>query len=492
MFTSSSVRPAPLAIACFGLWALCHVVLNAGLYVPLPTTWSFDGARLIECVLVLGLAVCAPFLLGAPSRPWRVTLAMPAMVLAIIAVTSEHPGIAALWLGFYSTWILAILVLGRLLQSNPHEFTRYFAWVATAAVALFGARFLMDFAIALYTGRWHSWELWWVQYENIRTFSQLLVWTLLLAPAVLWSLRDVPRRWRVLITAAWIVWGSLFYWSGSRSVLVGLLAASLAGLLLAGPHARRYLRQFSGFMLLSFLLFGSMKLLSLDSIPPQESSYSFARTTSPGRMMLWQDALAMVQAHPILGVGPYHFSWHSRREAAGPHSWLLESLAEYGIPLTLFFIALLLRAFWRMRQQVVLRGPEADPWPCALLLTLAAVVVDGLFEGVQIPPYSRVVGLMVVALAVAWFCRPLDAQAHQAAPVARHTWRGALALVVAGTLSLYALEFYHRWPCLTESMDESLKRPEEIQQRRPRFWMAGRSLFIPSCRAAPDAIAEQP
>lgn len=284
------------------------------------------------------------------------------------------------------------------------------------------------------------------------------------------------------------MWGSMFYWSGSRSVLVGLVSAILAGLLFAGPHVRPYLRQFIVYMLFAFALFGGMKLISLRSMPPQESSYDFTRTSSPGRLMLWEDALHVAADHPWLGVGPYHFSWHSRREAAGPHSWLFESLAEYGIPLTLLFIALLLRAFWRMRQQVVLRAPEANPWPCALSLTLAAVVGDGLFEGVQIPPYSRVLGLMVLALAVAWFCGPLDAGAQTASPTARRAWRGLLALVVGSTLCLYTLEVYHRWPCLTESMDEALKRPAEIQQRRPRFWMAGRSLFIPSCHPAPVEV----
>jgi putative inorganic carbon (hco3(-)) transporter len=488
MSPSSSSKLTTLAFAYFGLWALCHMLLNAGLYLPLPTTWAFDGSRLIESLLVLSLAICAPAMLGAPHRRWLIALALLGAMVTTSALMSEMPQVAILWLGFYLTWILAILVLAQLLQPNLHEFTKYFALVSTAAVAIFGVRFLADFVIALYTGHWHSWELWWVRYENIRTFSQLLVWTLPLVPAVLWSLRNAPQRWRIAAVAAWVMWGSMFYWSGSRSVLVGLVSAILAGLLFAGPHVRPYLRQLVVYMLLAFALFGGMKLISLRSMPPQESSYDFTRTSSPGRLMLWEDALHVAADHPWLGVGPYHFSWHSRREAAGPHSWLFESLAEYGIPLTLLFIALLLRAFWRMRQQVVLRAPETDPWPCALLLTLAAVVMDGLFEGVQIPPYSRVLGLMVLALAVAWFCGPLDAGAQTASPTARRAWRGLLGLVVGGTLCLYALEVYHRWPCLTESMDEALKRPAEIQQRRPRFWMAGRSPFIPSCHPAPVEV----
>jgi O-antigen ligase len=477
-------RSASLAPVFLGFWALCHLALNAGLYIPFPSFWQFNNARLAESLLVFSLAALAVGRIAAPQRRTAYLLLTLSAVLGASTALSLLPGVAALWLGFYAIWVLAILALAHSLQPDLERQTRQVAWVLTAAAGLFGLRFVADYGIALSTGQWHSWELWWARYENIRTFSQLLVWTLPLAPAVLWSLRTLPRRGWLLAGLLWVLWGSLLFWSGTRAIVVAFAAAAVTGWVLGGPALRAYLRRFAVYLLLCLSLFGVMKGLSLHSLGPVQATFDLTRgVSSPGRMMLWEDALNMVQAHPLLGVGPYHFAWHSRREGAGPHSWLFESLAEYGIPLTLLFIALLLRAFWRMRQQVLLRPAQANPWPAALLLTLAAVGVDGLFEGVQIPPYSRVVGLMVLALAVAWFCGPLDARAQPTSTAARRAWRGLLALTVAGILSLYAHEFYQRWPCLTESMDETLKRPEEIQQRQPRFWIAGRSLFIPSCRA---------
>jgi O-antigen ligase len=478
-------------ICILGLWALSHLALNAGLWPPLPLSWDYDNARLLESLLVFSLAAWAVWRLTIPERRTAYLLLTLGAGLGSGTALSLLPHIAALWLGFYVIWVLAILALAQLLQPDLERQTRRVAWVLTAAAGLFGLRFVADYGIALYTGQWHSWELWWARYENIRIFSQLLVWTLPLAPAVLWSLRKLPRRGWLLVGGVWVLWGSLLFWSGTRAIVVAFAAAAVTGWVLGGPALRAYLRRFAVYLLLCLSLFGLMKGLSLHSLGPVQATFDLTRgVSSPGRMMLWEDALNIVQAHPLLGVGPYHFAWHSRREGAGPHSWLFESLAEYGIPLTLLFIALLLRAFWRMRQQVLLRPAQAGPWPAALLLTLAAVVVDGLFEGVQIPPYSRVVGLMVLALAVAWFCGPLDARAQLTSTAARRAWRGLLMLGVAGILSLYAHEFYQRWPCLTESMDEALKRPEEIQQRQPRFWIAGRSLFIPSCRVAPGDAAQ--
>jgi O-antigen ligase len=459
------------------------MALNSGLRPPLHMNWEFDKARLIESLLMGVLALYAILHLPVPTRRVALVLALLGVGLAASTLLSLLPGVATLWVSFYLIWVLAIMGLAPALQPSLAHHTRWVAWALTAAAGVFSLRFLADYGIALSTGQWHSWEMWWMRYENIRTFSQLLVWTLPLAPAVLWSLRTLPRRGWLLAGLLWVLWGSLLFWSGTRAIVVAFAAAAVTGWVLGGPALRAYLRRFAVYLLLCLSLFGVMKGLSLHSLGPVQATFDLTRgVSSPGRMMLWEDALNMVQARPLLGVGPYHFAWHSRREGAGPHSWLFESLSEYGIPLTLLFIALLLRAFWRMRQEVLLRPAQADPWPAALLLTLAAVVVDGLFEGVQIPPYSRVVGLMVLALAVAWFCRPLDARAQTASANARRAWRGLLVLMVAGVLSLYAHEFYQRWPCLTESMDEALKRPEEIQQRQPRFWIAGRSLFIPSCR----------
>ncbi len=111
------------------------------------------------------------------------------------------------------------------------------------------------------------------------------------------------------------------------------------------------------------------------------------------RVVTFRTGLRMIQAHPLLGLGPEHVGMHFKEYVPEdvprplPEGWYghlhniyLHYAAERGIPAMLFLVWFLvrgLRDFWRARR----RAPETERWylhgACAGVI---AIMTSGMFE----------------------------------------------------------------------------------------------------------------
>jgi O-antigen ligase len=91
------------------------------------------------------------------------------------------------------------------------------------------------------------------------------------------------------------------------------------------------------------------------------------------RLLLWQRALEIFAAHPLLGVGPDGFAWRHYQGAQGPilytihaHNLVLQSLACFGIGGTALLAALLTAWGWQYRN----RAFSLEWWPVTAMLAV--------------------------------------------------------------------------------------------------------------------------
>ena len=288
-------------------------------------------------------------------------------------------GLAVVWITFKGLWHARWLVMAWCgIGTLSACLGLYQFWAKWAHAHAAGTDFYQAYVADRITGFMSHWM----------TFSgQMMIAFLLGAALLIWG--GLPRRWRItlacalaLIAAALLlamtrgIWiatfaGSLYIaWSWKRW-LVALLPVIAAIAFVAGPDSLR------------------ARLTSL--LRPRGEMDS-----NMHRIVTWRTGLAMIQAHPLLGVGPEmvrrDFDHYVPPDIPRPlpegfyghlHNIYLQYAAERGIPTMFAMIALfvMLLHSWL----AALRGAGGDPGDARWLLHagvafVIGVLVTGLFE----------------------------------------------------------------------------------------------------------------
>jgi O-antigen ligase len=441
-----------------------------------------DLQRLWQIPVLLVAATCL-FLMAPRSFAWTAPgkcVGALVGVLALLAVlASARPAVALrellLMAGLYCVLLWVAWEAARKLAVRN-------LMLAAAAVAwgLYGLFFMVRWAAALQAGATQSVPVRWLLegFDNQRflNHSQTVGIPLLIAWLSLPHMRRWQRclGWFALLTSFMLLLATM-----GRSTLLALgFSASCALLLLGQPsysYARRLLLAALGGAILYGLFFLLLPTLLAESGWSQERSIS--NTDSMGaRQILWQLALQDFLSSPWLGIGPMHYSQHVLGDAAHPHNQLLLLVAEYGFPLTLLVLfatwRLLFAATWRLRLGGAHDGADLAIW-CAVI----AALVDSMFSGNFVMPFSQLWIAVVCGLLYAQVLRP--SLHHQAGPVpegcAQALARTSAALLLIGQLVLCAVVFWDACsdapPCLAAADRVGLCH-EQIWH--PRFWAHGR------------------
>jgi O-antigen ligase len=232
--------------------------------------------------------------------------------------------------------------------------------------------------------------------------------------------------------------------SASRGALAGGLAAAvLLGLLMPRPRLRLALAAAVVVVVAAvFLVPGTRSRVSGTS--------PYAAHTANGRVLLWEETLRLLGAHPALGVGPSGYvdaipAYHDRRYEVqvgpatppdSPHDWILQAGAAGGLPLILLalaLVALTVRRGWESVGRQPTGGEAA-----AVAGMLAGLVGYGVallffFTSPGTAPLAAILGGVLLGA-------PVDGPARALA-VTRSRWGArivagsvfaALAMVLAG------------------------------------------------------------
>jgi len=386
-------------------------------------------------------------------------------LVAAVLLLAPISAVALLELGYF----ILLIVTGSLLAVTINHLPRI-GWAAQGGLLTL---FILLYAVFAADHLHLVWDFanrhdFGPGFANVRFFADVAVGVMPLA-----LLYAVSRR-RPSAVAAFLCMLPLAFWwwllwvSESRAALLGLFAGGAVALFLFGRAAR--------WPLAMLAISGALGLVGwwfLNPIGGGGAEQAFVRdiTSSSGRLALWRDALSYSLAHFPLGIGPMGFAGDGNLRSAHAHNFFLNTAAEWGLPLALLLLALLLYGCWVIVRRA--RGmPEGDkPIYACLVIAFVGVVVNAQFAGSHIIPLSSLV--LVLAIGLVFGYRPSNETAPPI-PVGPVPLRATLiwaALMLLYAYLLYAgLELY--W--LAEDSTATCFQEQGRAYYYPRFWAQGR------------------
>ena len=466
-------------------WAVTLLCLGIALGVLLP--WQFGGVSLYTAQRLAQLMMLALMLgvVGWPLRdrlydtvssvagPWRM-LALGGAGLAVAAVVlSPLPGIALLELSY-----LLVLGMTAVLVTLSARLLSRGGWLMIGVLlALF---MLVYTALAI-----DSISLVWTfanlhdlgpGFANVRFFADVAVGVMPLA-----VLYGVARVRPSLVAAVLLVpvlasWWWLLWVSESRAALLGLFSGGAVALWLLGRAARWPV----GIHALS----GTLGLLGwwfLNPIGGGAAEEAFVRdiASSSGRMALWADALRYSLENASLGIGPMMFAGDSQLRSAHAHHFFFNTAAEWGLPLALLLLALLLYGCRVIIRRARTMPLEDKPIYACLVIAFVGGMVNAQFAGSHINPLGALVLVLAIGLVFGHRSGDESPSSEPTGPVPPGTSRPiplratllwvALMLIFAyllfAGLALYWLSADSASTCFQE---------QGRAYYYPRFWVQGR------------------
>jgi hypothetical protein len=311
-------------------------------------------------------------------------------------------------------------------------------------------------------------------FSNVRAYGQFLIWTMPFLIGFLAVSRKLSCRY--LITGLLMVdWGFELI-ALNRTFLVAMLATLPAVWWMAKDYSKKYLAWFmltalGGLATYLLMLHVLPYLLKVDISHAVKFSIGRDMLDSSGRLKLWIDAFHLMSSHPWLGAGPMATALDSGLvTSAHPHNYILQLLAEWGVPFTFFLVAGGVMGVIKLRRLVRISPEDRSPLILPVFASLSAAAVAGLFDGLIVMPVSLMY-LAVVMSACTGIWRTFTTHEYrQKIP----RWLVPIVLLPA----VYAASFsVLHWPnrqsalsILSEINGNDYKLSEE---RNPRFWQTG-------------------
>ncbi|MDF2690186.1 MAG: hypothetical protein K0S29_41 [Gammaproteobacteria bacterium] len=305
-------------------------------------------------------------------------------------------------------------------------------------------------------------------FNNPRFLTQLMSWTLplMVLPNLLYPSKQRWLRYILFLLAAY--WWCLAFAGQSRALELASLVVGVLIFALFGKSAQAYLlRQIGALMfgtLLYFVLYHGLVHLPLRHLSLLDPD---------NRLQIWGVAITLIKAHPLLGVGPMHFSYYAyayEQLVAHPHNAILMIACEWGIPAALMIISVIAWGLWRWlhfcRQQV--KSTAHANLLIGISGSLLMAGIDSMFSGTLVMPTSQVMLSIIIAWALSlyFYNRPSVVSFKYAHIVLLALVLAAITLLIIGVAPdinrLPQIEANYRATCAAVSCVTS-----------PNYWMQG-------------------
>lgn len=455
-----------IALAGLGLVGVSLFILSM-LPLAMPGTLH-DSQRLISTVMML---------VGLLFTLWRVTLST--LQQGFLVVTA----VAGLLIVFYSQntgWSLvefsllfSVLLLSFSLWSQPPMLwqLQILCYLFTVIQGFYIIRNLTYYSMTLWTGAELDAFGLINGFSNVRFYGQFLIWTIPFVLGVLAVQRELTYRALILLV---LMLGCTFeFLTGTRAFWLGLFVSiPMVWWLCSRTIALSYLWVTSqvvlgGLLFYLLFLFVLPELFGVDIASALNHSLERDFSSSSGRTTLWLVALKAMQSEPWVGIGPMLLAsveWSDF--SAHPHNYLLQFLAEWGIPFTLFIVVTVIWSVIRLRNLV-----QKDSATRALLIlpviaSLSAASAAGLVDGLLVMPVSLIYLIVILSLAMALWRSWTPETNRQHLP----HWAVVLSLLCCAGLTLFTCMSFPG----TTSEAESKAAYGIEDGKNPRFWVRGK------------------
>lgn len=375
-------------------WILILLYVAEGFPPVVYNGHRFMSVLLLSACLIVGLVFAVPRL----SRFSGLLLAMLSFLVVGATLLNDSNWFAWREVAVAITVVLAARFVAAVrLRSGPD-----FDQPAMLGVVLFsfGASLIVSQSLLLYAGTLPvlQWQMVFEAFFNVRYFSNVQGWSLLLLPAAIHMLKG-QRGWHLLAWLATALWWGLFYFSGSRSLLVAVLCGLLLCLLVFGPrHAwwkTLFLSALYGLMVF-LVIRGGLFLAGIEVA----SSLEFTRDwmAAGGRWKIWAFVGQQVLQDIWTGPGNHLLACTDVFGVNHEHNVIMTLLAGWGLPVTLTAVGLVLWLLWRFIQTVRIPPGTTDWLAMSLVAMWGTVLTEALFSSNYLNPISH----LLAALMLGW------------------------------------------------------------------------------------------
>jgi len=472
-----SIRSKALTLA---ILPVCLYLVIAPVWYPAIAARMYDNARLLQLgVLALaGLSLLLPAVRGAVARAWLALRNLPRALIAVIIVGgalsasfSGAPQLGALEIALVSQLVLLFLLISAAVRVLKDKAESVLAVAIASGAALVSVKFWVTQVLFLLEGKQFQWVSPFLDFANVRFFSQYQAYALLLIPLAA-ALPGMSRTWRIVVYFIAANFWALQWMAGSRAVWIGAVAGTIAVLALMRRGRIAWLGQQAMLVVsgaLIYLLFSQVVASAPGAtpVPGVSAAAEFGSQSDTDRMAMASTSLKMLVGHPLLGIGPGQWGLNQTAvKNAHPHNSALQLLSEYGLPAAAAGIALgMLLLLFAVRALRAQTRQGASPVTASLCAALVMGLTDSLFSGNLIMPHSQIL-LCVIA---GW----LVGRTQATAPADEHGAGGrrpeklvlvGVAMLAMCTTAVLAFEY----------VDVVNSMPGNLQLRHPHFWQYGR------------------
>ncbi|PPI81925.1 O-antigen ligase family protein [Marinobacter flavimaris] len=484
-------RPRKLILLfCCLLLVAMSLSLFGGL-LPLPSG-GYSAQRIALCfLLAVFVTVGAGLLVLIPgfARKHLWPLALVAVVSVSIlghGFVSENP---FKWIepGLYIGFLLTVVILGGVLGQH---------WAPSAyivpAVVLLGAGVVAYAALAL------VYFLFWLSepasklsdylpwgFVNIRYWSQLFTWLIPLLPLALTVAKSANfRLWRVAIILGGGVWVWIALLSSARGSLLSIGFGAAFVWVVFRRDSEPWLRQFFLFLKVGVVLWVCLSILA-PLLLGLEAGGRELGTGSSGRLVMWQEALAMSGQNLPFGMGPQSWLLHepltdgytSTKPFGHPHNMYLMWAAEYGW-VTVMLLAALLFGLVRRVLQVARLGNHVSSSKerivlCGFVASVTGALAHASMSSVFIVPSSMLVGVFLLSALWALLQTRLKTSGMRFSGYSgqRKFLATVSSLLVACVMTVWLIGVFNYHQAMLE--DKPLYLEQSADSFFPRFWYHG-------------------
>jgi O-antigen ligase len=365
--------------------------------------WRFFAPPVVAVeLLAIGMAWAAGFrpLAAARALPGWIGAILGALVLIDVGdalfVAHDRPTAT-----MRSTMTLIHLLFGlgvvHLLGVRRFDAYRALWWSLLAGAVLYVALLIAYVAAIAHPDRF-DWQHFGLGVVNIRHAGFYVTVGAAMAFAIA---ATEPRRhlYWLAVAAATLCCAELF-WSGSRSPLLALLAASMISAALI-PVLRNW--KLPAALSVAYVAGGALSLLHLPPHPHYgllrmliSGSEKTANAVASGRIDLWWGAIRALRAHPIFGYGEGQFIIavpEAQHIYHHPHNMLLQSMVQWGVVGAFLLAVLGVATWWSLYRATRTSGDRAVP----AFVAVNGFAVYAMFDGV----FFFVYPMMIVAFLLA-------------------------------------------------------------------------------------------
>jgi O-antigen ligase len=470
---------SPSKALTLAILPVCLYLVIAPVWYPAIAARMYDNARLLQLgiLALVALSLLLPAVRSAVAGAWLALGNLPRALIAVMIVGgalsasfSGAPRLGALEIALVAQLMLLFLLVSAAVRVLKEKAESVLAVAIASGAALVSVKFWVTQVLFLLEGKQFQWVSPFLDFANVRFFSQYQAYALLLIPLAA-ALPGMSRTWRIAVYVIAANFWALQWMVGSRAVWIGAMAGTIAVLALMRRGRIAWLGQQAMLVVsgaLIYLLFSQVVASAPGAtpVPGVSAAAEFGSQSDTDRMAMAATSLKMLVEHPLLGIGPGQWGLNQVVvKNAHPHNSALQLLSEYGLPAGAASVALcMLLLLFAVRALRAQTRQDANPVTASLCAALVMGLTDSLFSGNLIMPHSQIL-LCVIA---GWLVGRIQATASEGE---RDDGRRSELLAVVGVAMLAM--------CTTavlafEYVDVVNSMPGNLQLRHPHFWQYGR------------------